>query len=465
MIKRPVVAIVGRPNVGKSTLFNKLIGKRRAIVEDFPGVTRDWNTAPCAYRGRAFTLVDTGGLLPGADQSLAAAVHRQSEQAIEAADIILFVMDGREGLTPVDQTIQDRLRKCGKPVYHVINKTEGRGRERIAEFYVLGVERLYPVSSEHNIGLSDLLDALHPRLTPPQEGEEAAFDGPRVVLLGRPNVGKSTLINAILKEERLLTSDIPGTTRDTVDTFAVHAGKRYLFIDTAGIRRRGKIAWGVEQFSVSRSKRALERAEIALLLVDGSEGITEQDTKLAGMVLEAGRGLILLINKSDLIKADEAALARVERQLNRAFSFISDLQFLYLSALKAKGLSHLFRKIDTVHAGFHARVPTGDLNRFFEKVTARHPPPNRQGRPVRLFYITQAAAAPPVFVLFANDPKGVDEGYRRYLQNRLHAEFGFQGTPIRIKVRARKKVVLAPKPLSRPVKGRAPARSRTARPS
>ena len=441
LTKVPVVTIIGRPNVGKSTLFNKLVGKRKAIVQDFPGVTRDRNESPCEYRNRQFILVDTGGLLLDAESSFSEGIHRQAEKAIEQTDIILFLMDAQEGLTPVDLAVQALLRKVEKPVYHVINKSEGKGQKRITEFYELGIEKLYAISSEHNLGLSDLLDVIYPHLAPARE--EALFDGPRVVLLGRPNVGKSTLINTILKEDRLLTSDIPGTTRDTIDTWATRAEKRYLFIDTAGIRRRGKIEWGVEQFSVSRSKKALERANIALLLIDGAEGITEQDTKLAGMIIEAGRGLILLINKSDLVKEDEDAKARVERQLTLRFSFVYDLQFMYISALKSKGLTNLFQKIDGVYQGIHTRVSTGDLNRFFEKVVESHPPPNHQGKRVHLFYITQASTTPPIFVLFANIPKGVSETYLRYIQNKLRATFGFHGAPIRIKVRARKKVLLS----------------------
>ncbi len=432
--KRPVFAIIGRPNVGKSTLFNKLVGRRQAIVQDEPGITRDRNEALCHYRDREYILVDTGGMLGEEDAFFSASVQKQSEKAIADADVILFVLDALEGVTPVDEAVQNLLRKSEKPVFHIINKTEGRGAARLEEFYTLGAE-LYPISSEHNTGLSDMLDVLYPHFCPAEH--EAPKEGPTVVLLGRPNVGKSTLINAVLKEERILTSERAGTTRDTIDVLVTHAGKDYLFIDTAGIRRRGKVVWGVEQYSVSRAQSAIKRANVVLLLVDGNEGITEQDTKLAGMVLEAGRGLILLVNKSDLVKKKEGGEKEIEQQLLRRFPFVSDLQTMYISAMEGKGVSRLFRKIDKVFEGYHTRVTTGDLNRFFEKILGMNPPSPYRGKPVHLYYITQTGTAPPNFVIFTNAPKGVPENYLRYIQNQLRRAFGFLGVPIRIKLKER----------------------------
>ncbi|HZR46492.1 MAG TPA: ribosome biogenesis GTPase Der [Candidatus Manganitrophaceae bacterium] len=432
-LKRPVVSIVGRPNVGKSTLFNKLVGKRKAIVQDEPGITRDRNEALCRYRDRQFTLIDTGGLLLHSKEPLAEQVRKQSEIAIEQSDYILFLMDAREGITPVDREVHDLLRKSGKPIYYVINKTEGKGAEGLNEFYELGVSPLYPISSEHNRGLSDLLDALYPHLAPEEEEEQVT--APRVVVLGRPNVGKSTLINAILKEERLVTSDIPGTTRDTIDTWVTYGDKRYLFIDTAGIRKRGKIGYGVEQYSVSRAKTALEKSDIALLVLDGEEGITEQDTKIAGMIIDEGRGAILLVNKSDRLKEGKE---RIQTQLSVRFPFIHDPQLAFISALEETGLERVFEKIDSVYKGMHTRITTGDLNRFFEKVSESHPPPIYKGRPIRLYYITQAGVRPPTFILFANAPAGVPEHYLRYIENQLRAAFDFTGAPIRLIVRQRK---------------------------
>lgn len=433
-LKKPIISIVGRPNVGKSTLFNKLVGKRKAIVQDEPGITRDRNEALCRYRNRQFTLIDTGGLLLHSKEPLAEQVRKQSEIAIEQSDYILFLMDAREGITPVDREIHDLLRKSGKPIYYVINKTEGKGAEGLNEFYELGISPLYPISSEHNRGLSELLDALYPHLAPEEE-EAEQVPAPRVVVLGRPNVGKSTLINAILKEERLVTSDIPGTTRDTIDTWVTLNDKRYLFIDTAGIRKRGKVAYGVEQYSVSRAKTALEKSDIALLVLDGEEGITEQDTKIAGMIMEEGRGAILLVNKSDLLKEGKE---RIKDQLSVRFPFIHDPQLAFISALEETGLERVFEKIDSVYKGMHTRVTTGDLNRFFEKIAESHPPPIYKGKPIRLYYITQAGIRPPTFVLFANAPTGVPEHYLRFIENQLRATFDFTGAPIRLILRQRK---------------------------
>ncbi|MFQ5587981.1 MAG: ribosome biogenesis GTPase Der [Nitrospiria bacterium] len=438
MKKRPVIAIIGRPNVGKSTLFNKLVGRRKAIVQDEPGITRDRNEALCRYRDREYVLVDTGGMLGGADAVFSAAVQQQSEKAVDDADVILFILDALDGVTPVDAAVQTLLRKSEKPVYHVINKTEGKGRKRFEEFYALGAD-LYPVSSEHNIGLSDLLDALYPHFVPMEAEAYSPTDCPTVVLLGRPNAGKSTLLNAILKEERILTSDVAGTTRDTIDARVTHAGKPYLFIDTAGIRRRGKVVWGVEQYSVSRAHSAIKRANVVLLLIDGGEGVTEQDTKLAGMALDAGRGLIVLVNKSDIVKEKEGGQKEIEAQLLRRFPFAGDLQTMYISALSGKGVPRLFQKIDKVYEGCYTRVTTGDLNRFFERILQINPPSMYKGKPVHLYYITQTGVAPPNFVIFTNAPKGVQENYLRYIQNQLRGTFGFQGAPIRIKIKERQR--------------------------
>jgi GTP-binding protein len=435
-MKGPVVAIIGRPNVGKSTLFNKLVGKRKAIVQDMPGVTRDRNEALGHYRDRQFTLIDTGGLLPESKEEMATQVRRQSEIAIEQADYLLFIMSAREGVTPIDRSIHDLLRKSGKPVYYVVNKAEGRGVERLNEFYELGVAPLYPISAEHNEGLSDLLDALYPHMAPEEDQKE--IEAPKVVVLGRPNVGKSTLINTLLREERLVTSDVPGTTRDTIDSWVTYRDKRYLFIDTAGIRRRGRIESGVEQYSIARAKEALERAEIALLLIDGVEGITEQDSKIAGLIIEKGKGSIVLINKWDLAKKDEKAKERLLNQIALRFRFITDLQYAFISAREREGIGQIFPLIDTVYQGYVQRVSTGDLNRFFERITESHPPPVYKGKRVKLYYITQAGVCPPTFVLFANAPKGVPDHYLRYIENQLRETFGFTGTPIRIRLRQRR---------------------------
>lgn len=435
-MKGPVVAIIGRPNVGKSTLFNKLVGKRKAIVQDMPGVTRDRNEAVCRYRDRQFNLIDTGGLIPESKEEMATQVRRQSEIAIEQADYLLCIMNAREGVTPIDRSVHDLLRKSGKPVYYVINKTEGKGLERLNEFYELGVAPLYPISAEHNEGLSDLLDALYPHMASAEEEEK--IEAPKVVVLGRPNVGKSTLINTLLRENRLVTSDVPGTTRDTIDSWVTYRDKRYLFIDTAGIRRRGKIEQGVEQFSIARAKEALERSEIALLLIDGVEGITEQDSKIAGLIIEKGKGSIVLINKWDLAKKDDRAKERLLDQIAHRLRFIADLQYAFISAREGEGIGQIFPLIDRVYQGYTQRVSTGDLNRFFERITESHPPPVYKGKRVKLYYITQAGVSPPTFVLFASAPKGVPDHYLRYIENQLREAFGFTGIPIRIRLRQRR---------------------------
>ncbi|WP_168057636.1 ribosome biogenesis GTPase Der [Candidatus Manganitrophus noduliformans] len=435
-IKGPIIAVIGRPNVGKSTLFNKLVGRRKAIVQDMPGVTRDRNEALGHYRDRQFTLIDTGGLVPESKEEMETQVRRQSEIAIEQADALLFVMSARDGVTPIDRSIHDLLRKSGKPVYYVINKAEGKGIQRFNEFYELGVDPLYAISAEHNEGLSDLLDALYPRMAP--EEEEKKIEAPKVVVLGRPNVGKSTLINTLLREERLVTSDVPGTTRDTIDSWVTYHDKRYLFIDTAGIRRRGKIEHGVEQFSIARAKEALERSDVALLLIDGVEGITEQDSKIAGLIIEKGRGSVVLINKWDLAKKEERAKERLLNQIALRFRFLTDLQYATISAREGEGIGQIFQLIDTVYGGYTQRVSTGDLNRFFEKMMESHPPPFYKGKRLKLYYITQAGVRPPTFVLFANAPKGVPDHYLGYIENQLRETFGFTGTPIRIRLRQRR---------------------------
>lgn len=431
-LKPPVISIVGRPNVGKSTLFNKLVGRRKAIVQDLPGITRDRNEALCRYRDRQFTLIDTGGLLPHSRETLPEQVSRQSKAAIAQSDIVLFLMDVREGITPIDLALHELLRKSGKPITYVINKIEGKGKDGLDEFYQLGISAFYPVSAEHNEGLSDLLEALYPHMSPSET--RVVEEGPKVIVLGRPNVGKSTLVNALLKEDRLVTSDIPGTTRDTIDTWVSFRRKKYLFIDTAGIRRRGKIRHGAERFSLSRTNSALARCDIALLLIDGVEGITEQDTKIAGLIIEAGKGLILLVNKSDLLK-NKAERERIKLQQEFRFPFVHNLQTAYISALKEKGLQNIFQKIEKVYRGFTTRITTGDLNRFFKQIIESHPPPLHKGRAIHLNYITQAATRPPTFVLFANAPSGIPDPYLRYIENQLRKSFPFNGAPIRIKLR------------------------------
>jgi GTP-binding protein len=447
---RPFVAVIGRPNVGKSTLFNRLIGHRVAVVQDEPGVTRDRNYYPVEYCGTPFTLVDTGGIVPdhrppsaGTDAQAAGArlladVQRQTDLAIQEADCIIYLMDGRDGLMPIDREIAERLRKVNKPVWYAVNKIDGPKHDaRVIEFYQLGVERLFPISAEHGYGVDDLLEAAIPRRESRAESPEPETR-PRVVVLGRPNAGKSTLVNALLGEERLVTSDVPGTTRDTIDTLVERAGRAYRFVDTAGLRRRGKVSRGVEHFSAERARDALARADIALILIDAAEGVVDQETKIVGEVLAAGRACVLVINKWDLKPPGETDRTQFLGEITRRFAFVHHAPVLFISALKGMGVGKIFSTIDEVMAAYTTRVTTGDLNRFFEGVVRDHPPPLSKGRRVRLNYITQAGVKPPTFVVFASDAKVVATHYRRYLENALRQRFGFRGTPIRIVVRSKR---------------------------
>lgn len=434
----PLIAIIGRPNVGKSTLFNRILGSRTAIVDDVPGVTRDRNYADTNYRNRPFRLIDTGGLEPTATDGMLALIKRQSELAIAEADVLILLMDGRAGLMPQDQEVIRLLRGTTKPLFVAINKIDTPKVEAlVADFYKLGVESLFPISAEHGIGVADLLDALYPLLSDQQDPDEPSTV-PRVAVVGRPNVGKSTLVNAVLGEERVVVSDVPGTTRDAIDSLATYEGRRYLFTDTAGIRRRGKVDRGIEGYSVARSLRAIGRSDVAVLLLDGEEGITEQDTKIAGLIIRQGRACLLLVNKWDLRKGDSEARPRFERDLKRRFPFLTWAPILFGAAVKPDSLRRLFPAIDDVYASFTRRIPTGGLNQFLQTILATHPLPVRKGKPTKITksaFITQVATRPPVFALFVGHPENITPAYQRYLEHRLREEYGFAGTPIRLLVR------------------------------
>lgn len=434
----PLVAIIGRPNVGKSTLFNRILGSRTAIVDDVPGVTRDRNYADATYRNRPFRLIDTGGLEPSASDGMLALIRRQSELAIAEADILILLMDGRTGLTPQDQEVVRLLRGTTKPLFVAINKIDTPKVETlVADFYRLGIESLYPISAEHGIGVADLLDAIYP-LLPVQEEDREQGSMPRVAVVGRPNVGKSTLVNAVLGQERVVVSDVPGTTRDSIDSLAVHQGRPYLFTDTAGIRRRGKVDRGIEGYSVARSLRAIGRSDVAVLLLDAEEGVTEQDTKIAGVVIRQGRACLLLVNKWDLREGDHQARQQVEQDLRRRFPFLTWAPVLFGAAVKPDSLRRLFPAIDEVYASFTKRVPTGHLNQLLQNILATHPLPARKGKPTKITksaFMTQVATSPPVFALFVGHPENITSSYLRYLENRLREEYGFSGTPIRLLVR------------------------------
>jgi GTP-binding protein len=442
-MKRPIVAIIGRPNVGKSTLFNRILGRRVAIVEDIPGVTRDRNYAEATYEGRSFILVDTGGLDPTekSGESILSQVKAQTEQAIAEADILIMLFDGREGVTPLDQEIAALLRRMKKPIFYAVNKIDTPKSDSLtAEFYRLGIKTLYPVSAEHSKGVDELLEAILPLLPPSSEEEpaEKASEPPRVAVVGRPNAGKSTLINVLLGEDRLVTDATPGTTRDAIDSLVRHDDKSYHFIDTAGIRRRGKIERGVERYSLSRAQAAIERCDLAVVVLDASEGIVEQDTKIIGQVLKARKGCLILVNKWDLRQHDSKAIDRIRTELKRRLSFIPYAPVLFISALKGAPVKEIFEKVDAIVAAYSRRISTGALNRAFEKAVSANPPPQRQGRPVKLNYITQAEIRPPTFVIFSNRPEQIKEPYLRYLENFLRESFDFTGTPLALRIRKKR---------------------------
>lgn len=443
-MKRPVIAIIGRPNVGKSTFFNRILGRRVAIVEDIPGVTRDRNYAEATYGGRSFILVDTGGLDPTAKsgESILSQVKAQTEQAISEADILIALFNGREGVTPLDQEIVSLLRRLKKPIFYAVNKIDTFKSEPLtAEFYALGVKTLYPVSAEHSLGVDELMEAILPQLPPDSEVEAPPAEGekiPRIAVLGRPNVGKSTLINALLGENRLVTDSTPGTTRDSIDSKVRYDGKLYLFVDTAGIRRRGRIERGVERYSLARALTTIERCDLAVVVLDATEGIVEQDTKIIGRVLKARKGCFILVNKWDLKWHDPKAKEKIATELRRRLAFIPYAPILFISALKGTPVKEIFEKIDTIVTAYAHRISTGALNRAFEQAVSANPPPQRQGRPVKLNYITQAEVRPPTFVIFSNRPEQIKEPYIRYLENFLRESFDFTGTPLTLRLRKKR---------------------------
>lgn len=440
--KVPTVAILGRPNVGKSTLFNRVIGRRQAIVENVPGVTRDRHYATTDWRGRAFRLIDTGGLDPEATEGMIGLVRRQTEQAIAEADLLICLFDGRDGLTPLDETIVDRLRKQRKPVLYAVNKVDtSGGKVLVSEFYRLGISPFYPVSAEQGQGVAELFDEIVAGL-PEQAAIEQATPAepiPKIAILGRPNVGKSTLLNALTGQERVLVDAAPGTTRDAIDELVVRKDHSYLFVDTAGIRRRGKIARGVERYSVARALDALGRCDVALLVIDATEGIVEQDTKIAGQVIDAGKGLVLLINKWDTQAGMPRAKEGMQAEIARRFAFLPSPVILYTSGLTRQGVNKIFGQIDRVLDGYALRITTGELNRLVRRLMETKPPPTEKRRPVKLSYLTQASVKPPTFVLFTNRPTGITPAYLRFIEHQLRAQFGFFGTPMRFVIRRRER--------------------------
>ncbi len=431
---KPLVAVVGRPNVGKSTLFNRLVEEPRAIVEDLPGTTRDRLYADAQWGGVAFTLIDTGGLVLWTEDELTMQVRRQVELAMAEAEAILFLVDVAEGLTVGDEEIAELLRVSQKPLFLVVNKADNEARRLAAtEFYSLGLGEPYPISALHGTGMGDLLDALVASFPPREEVEEA--EGVRVAIVGRPNVGKSSLLNALLGWERAIVSESPGTTRDAIDTQMSWDSQLVTLIDTAGIRRRGRVQRGVEQYSVLRALRAIQRAHVVVLLLDAPQGVTAQDAHIAGYVMEEARGIVLVVNKWDLMQ--EADLSEYAKEVRQAFRFIPFAPLLFVSALTGRRVGTVLETALRVYQERLRRVPTSGLNRLLREAVASHSPPSKRGKRLRFYYATQAEVDPPTFVFFVNDPQLVHFSYRRYLENRLREAFGFEGTPLRLYFRRR----------------------------
>ena len=437
--QKPLVVIVGRPNVGKSTLFNRIVGHRTAIVDDVSGVTRDRNMAECDYQNRMFTLVDTGGLDLNAEDVIVSQIKEQTQAAMSEADLVIAVMDGRVGLSPLDSGLADLLRPITKPVFLAVNKIDTpKSEPLLADFYQLGVKDIFPISAEGGMGVDELLEALIPYL-PLAPDELAQPEIPRIAVVGRPNVGKSTLVNAILGEQRLIVSDIPGTTRDPIDSLLTREGQNYIFTDTAGIRRRGRIDRGIEGYSVVRAMRVLGRSDVAVLVLDGIEGVTEQDTKIAGLISKQGRGCVILVNKWDVREDDPAAHPAYNLELSRRFPFFAHVPVLFGAAVQSETLPRLFSKIDQVVAFFAKRIQTRKLNLFLQQLLEKNPISLHRGNPKKSMFITQVATKPPTFALFVKGAEKIPTAYLRYLENSVRAEYGFQGIPIKILLRGKGK--------------------------
>ena len=432
----PLVAIVGRPNVGKSMLFNKLVGQRLSIVEDTPGVTRDRLYAEAEWRNRKFDLVDTGGIEPSADSEILAFMRQQAEIAIDHATVIVFLCDIKTGLTASDQEVANMLLRSGKPVVLAVNKMDqvGMTNPDIYEFYNLGLGDPIAVSAVHGHGTGDLLDECF-RYFPPEDEEEVEDDVIKVAVIGKPNVGKSSLVNRILGEERVIVSDMAGTTRDAVDSYFENAKGKYLFIDTAGMRKKAKVDDRIEKFSVLRATMAIERCDVCLIMIDAGEGVTEQDTKVAGLAHEAGKACIIVVNKWDAIEKDDKTMDRMRQDVRRDLAYMTYAPIVFISALTGQRVDRLFDLINYVSDQAAMRITTGMLNTVLADATARVQPPTDKGRRLKIYYMTQIGVKPPHFVCFCNDAKLFHFSYQRYLENQIRATFGLEGTPIRLTIR------------------------------
>ena len=436
---KPLVAIVGRPNVGKSTLFNKLIGRRVAIVEDTPGVTRDRIYGDATWLNYAFTLIDTGGIEPASEDVIKVQMRRQAELAIETADVIVFMVDGREGMTSADEEVAEMLRRCLKPVVLVVNKVDApKFEESRYEFYSLGLGEPVTVSAEQGLGIGDMLDEVVRDFPKEEEAEES--ERVNIAVVGKPNVGKSSLVNALLGQERAIVSNVPGTTRDSIDTPFMHNGREYVLVDTAGIRRKRSIEDNsIERYSVIRSLSALRRADVVLIVCDASSGLSEQDVRIAGYAHEEGKASVLVVNKWDLIEKDTHTMNQFKKDLSFDLAFMSYVPMLFISALNGQRVPRVMETVEEVYAQACRRVSTGMLNDIVNEAVSMNEPPSDSGRRLRLYYATQVAVKPPTFVVFVNDTALMHFSYERYLENYFRKSFGLTGTPIKMIFRNRKK--------------------------
>ena len=438
-MSKPIVAIVGRPNVGKSTFFNVLAGSRISIVQDTPGVTRDRIYASSDWNGRSFTMIDTGGIEPDSKDIILQQMREQAQIAIDTADVICFVVDVKQGLTDADDKVATMLRKSGKPVVLVVNKVDSYEKEitDVYEFYNLGLGDPFPVSATSKTGIGDMLDEVVSHF-PQETGEEEEDDKLKIAVVGKPNVGKSSLINRLVGKNRLIVSDIAGTTRDAIDTTVKHYGKEYTFIDTAGLRRKSKIKEDIERFSIIRTVTAAERADIVVLMIDATEGVTEQDAKIAGIAHERGKGLIIAVNKWDAVEDKETGtMKEMTEKIKSTLSFCPYAEVIFISVLTGRGIDKVFNLIDIVNENQNMRIQTGTLNEILTRALAMQETPQDKGKHLRIYYMTQVSVKPPTFVIFVNDKNLTHFSYTRYIENNLRNTFGFRGTSLRFIYRER----------------------------
>lgn len=437
--RKPIVAVVGRPNVGKSTLFNALAGDNISIVKDTPGITRDRIYADVSWLDRSFTLIDTGGIEPDSKDIILSQMRDQAQIAIDTADVIIFLVDVRQGLQDADSKVADMLRKSHKPVVLVVNKVDNYQKfmADVYEFYNLGIGDPFPVSAVNRQGLGDMLEEVVSHF-PETDGTDEEDERPRIAIVGKPNVGKSSMINKLLGENRLIVSDIAGTTRDAVDTEITYNGKEYIFIDTAGLRRKNKIKEELEHYMIIRSVGAIERSDVVVLVIDAQEGVTEQDAKIAGVAHDRGKALIVAVNKWDALEKDDKTIYRFTEKVREILSFIPYAEILFVSAKTGQRLPKLFETIDMVSENHAMRVATGVLNEIMAEAVAMQQPPSDKGRRLKLYYITQVAVKPPTFVIFVNDKELMHFSYTRYIENQIRDTFGFKGTPLKFLIRERK---------------------------